>query len=352
MRKLFTFSLLFTTAFAFSFHFPFFSSKKEEKKQTKVLNGAGATFPYPVYTTWAKEYYKETGVKVNYQGIGSGGGQKMIKNRLVDFAGSDQMISPETLRKWHVLQYPGVIGSIVVVYNIPGIEDMQLKLPNDVVADIFLGKIKYWDDPRIKAANPNLNLPHMKITIVHRSEGSGTTWNFSYWLSQISPEWKEKIGYGKVVNWPTGIGAKGNFGVAAYIQQIPGAIGYVEYAYKLKNNLKAAQLQSAQKTFVKPTLESFVAAAKNARWDGSNDFYIPSNLILSPGKDSWPLTVATMILIPEEKVQKDKEVNKFFLWAFEKGKEDAINLGYVPLDENTVGKVKVYWKKHNVYPEK
>ncbi len=321
-----------------------------QKSSKIVLNGAGATFPYPVYTTWAKKYYKETGVKVNYQGIGSGGGQKMIKNRLVDFAGSDQMLEPVTLRKWHVLQYPGVVGAIVVVYNLDKVKDGELKLPNDVVSDIFLGKIKYWDDEKIKKANPNLNLPHQKITVIHRAEGSGTTWNFSYWLSQISPEWRNKIGYGKVVEWPTGIGAKGNFGVAAYIKQIPGSIGYVEYAYKLKNNLKAAQLQSKEGKFVKPNMRSFTEAAKNAKWSPENDFYLPSNLILSPGKNSWPLTVATMILIPEEKIEKDKEVNKFFYWAFKNGKKDAKDLGYVPLDENTVNKIKIYWKNHKVNP--
>jgi len=234
--------------------------KGEAEKATKehvevTINGAGATFPYPVYVNWAKEYEKETGIKVNYQGIGSGGGIRQVTERTVDFGGSDKMLSPEELEKRKLYQFPAVIGSIVVVYNLPGVGDGELRLSNKTACDLFMGKVKYWDDPEVRKDNPGIKLPHRRVTVVHRSEGSGTTWNFTYWLSRVCPEWKEKVGYGKVVNWPTGIGAKGNAGITNYVKQIPGAIGYVEYAYKLQNKLKAAQLQTKEGNFVEPTEE-------------------------------------------------------------------------------------------------
>jgi len=309
-----------------------------------VINGAGATFPYPVYVSWAQKYYQATGIKVNYQGIGSGGGIRQITARVVDFGGSDKMLSPVELEKRKLYQFPAVIGSIVVVYNLPGVGDGKLKLSNKAVSDIFMGKIKYWDNPEIKKNNPYIRLPHYRITVVHRSEGSGTTWNFTYWLSHVSPEWKEKVGFGKVVNWPTGIGAKGNAGVAGYVKRIPGAIGYVEYAYKLQNRLKAAQLQTTAGNFIKPTKESFQSAAAHASLYWESHFYNRGNILLAPGKNSWPLTVATMILLPKEKVQKNKLVTKFFNWAFENGDEVASRLGYVPLPEKLKKEIRYYWK--------
>ncbi len=312
---------------------------------SETLNGAGATFPYPVYVSWAKEYEKATGVKVNYQGIGSGGGIRQITARVVDFGGSDKMLSPVELEKRRLYQFPAVIGSIVVVYNLPGVGDGELRLSNKAVGKIFLGKIKYWDDPLIKKDNPNLKLPHMRITVIHRAEGSGTTWDFTYWLSHVCPGWKEKVGYGKVVNWPTGIGAKGNAGVAGYVRRFPGAIGYVEYAYKLQNNLKAAQLQTTEGNFIKPTEESFKSAASHANMYWECHFYSRGNILLAPGKTSWPLTVATMILLPKEKVEKNKEVVKFFNWAFENGDQIASKLGYVPLPKSLKDTIRMYWEK-------
>jgi len=320
------------------------AEKGAPRKSNVVINGAGATFPYPVYVKWAKEYEKATGIKVNYQGIGSGGGIRQVTERTVDFGGSDKMLSPQELDKRRLYQFPAIIGSIVVVYNLPGVGDTELKLSNKDVCDIFMGKVKYWDNSEIKKDNPNVKLPHQRITVVHRAEGSGTTWNFTYWLSQVCPEWKTKVGYGKVVDWPTGIGAKGNAGVTNYVMQTPGAIGYVEYAYKLQNNLKAAQLQSKDGNFVKPSEESFKAAASHASWKPENHFYLPGNLLLQPGKNSWPLTAASVILLPREKKERNRLVIQFFDWAFKNGDDIAVKLGYVPLPESTKEMVRNYWK--------
>jgi len=324
------------------------SAKKEDTTVTAkkiTINGAGATFPYPVYVNWAKDYEKATGVKVNYQGIGSGGGIKQVSERIVDFGGTDKMLSPKELSKRNLYQFPAVIGSIVVVYNLPGIGDGEVRLSNKTACDIFMGKVKYWDDKEVKADNPSLKLPHQRITVVHRSEGSGTTWNFTYWLSEVCPEWKEKVGYGKVVNWPTGIGAKGNAGVTNYVKQTPGAIGYVEYAYKTQNKLKAAQLQTKEGNFVKPTEEAFKAAASYAKWTKDSHFFLKGNLLLQPGEKSWPLTAATMILLPKEKKEKNKLVIDFFDWAFKNGDATATKLGYVPLPENVKEEIRSYWKE-------
>ncbi len=319
-------------------------SKTSVTKKGVVINGAGATFPYPVYVNWAKEYEKVTGVRVNYQGIGSGGGIRQVTERTVDFGGSDKMLSPQELDKRKLYQFPAIIGAIVVVYNLPGVGDTQLKLSNRDVCDIFMGKVNYWDDPEIEKDNPDVKLPHQRITVIHRAEGSGTTWNFTYWLSQVCPSWKSKVGYGKVVSWPTGIGAKGNAGVTNYVKQTPGAIGYVEYAYKLQNNLSAAQLQSRDGNFVKPTEESFKAAASHASWKPENHFYLPGNLLLQPGRDSWPLTAASVILLPREKKDRNRTVIQFFDWAFKNGDSIAVKLGYVPLPESTKSMIENYWK--------
>nr|WP_025209920.1 phosphate ABC transporter substrate-binding protein PstS [Hippea sp. KM1] len=310
----------------------------------KLINGAGATFPYPVYTTWSYAYYKATGIRVNYQGIGSGGGIRQITKRIVDFGGSDKMLSPEELKKRGLYQFPAVIGSIVVVYNLDGIDDMQLKLSNRTICDIFMGKLRYWDDAEIKKDNPSLNLPHEAITVIHRAEGSGTTWNFTYWLSRVCPAWNKEVGFGKVVNWPTGKGAKGNQGVTNYIKQIKGSIGYVEYAYKLQNRLKSSQLQSKEGNFVKPTRESFENAAKQANWSLKTSFYIPSNLLLAKGKDSWPLTVATMILLADDRPKSSKASVEFFRWAFKHGDKYAEQLGYIPLPASVKRMIEGYYK--------
>jgi len=314
------------------------------KKAKKMINGAGATFPYPVYVEWAREYEKATGIRVNYQGIGSGGGIKQVSERVVDFGGSDTMLSPEELGRKGLLQFPAIIGSIVVVHNVEGIKDGELKLSNEAVCKIFLGKVKYWDDDIIKKDNPGVKLPHQAITVVHRAEGSGTTWNFTYWLSSVCKEWKDEVGYGKVVSWKTGIGAKGNAGVTNYVMKTPGAIGYVEYAYKVQNNLKAVQLQTKEGKFIAPTFESFARSAETADWSPENHFYIEGNLILKP--NSWPLTASSVILLPKEKYGRNKMVVDFFKWAFENGDRIAKKLGYVPLPEKAKKMVENYWKEH------
>ncbi len=320
-------------------------TKTAQKSKSTVINGAGATFPYPVYSAWARKYYEATGIKVNYQGIGSGGGIKQVTDRVVDFGGSDEMLPPKELDKRKLYQFPAVTGAIVVVYNLKGVKDGQLKLSNRAVADIFLGKVKFWDNSEIKEDNPNLKLPHTPITVIHRAEGSGTTWNFTYWLSHISKEWADKVGYAKVVNWPVGIGAKGNAGVSNYVMQTPGAIGYVEYAYKIQNNLKAAVLQSRDGNWVKPNIESFKQAASHANWSLKKHFYLDGNLILQPGNNTWPLTVTTMILLPREKRQRNKLVTDFFNWSYKNGDEIAQKLGYVPLPKSTKELVRKYWKE-------
>ena len=322
------------------------SGTEKEPKRTErtVINGAGATFPYPVYVNWAKDYRKATGIRVNYQGIGSGGGIRQVTERTVDFGGSDKILSPQELDKRKLYQFPAVIGSIVVVYNLPGVGDGEIKFSNKTVCDMFSGKVKYWDDEEVRKDNPNVKLPHQRVTVIHRAEGSGTTWNFTHWLSQVCSEWKEKVGYGKVVNWPTGIGAKGNAGVTNYVKQTPGAIGYVEFAYKVQNNLSAAQLQTKEGNFVKPTEEAFKAAAAHAKWSAANHFFLEGNLLLQPGKESWPLTAASVILLPREKKERNKLVIDFFDWAFKNGDQTAIKLGYVPLPESVKAEVRNYWK--------
>lgn len=310
-----------------------------------LINGAGATFPYPVYSSWAYSYYKNTGIKVNYQGIGSGGGIRQITKRVVDFGGSDKMLSPKELKKRGLYQFPAVVGSIVVVQNLNGIKDCQLNLSNKTAADIFMGKIKYWDNKEIKHDNPNIKLPHKIITVVHRSEGSGTTWNFTYWLSHISEDWNNKIGFGKIVDWPTGKGAKGNQGVTNYVKQIPGSIGYVEYAYKIQNNLKTVKLQTADGNFIAPSDSSFKSAAKQASWSADTGFYINGNLLLAKGRKSWPLTVATMILLAKDRLKANKKAIAFYDWAFKNRDSTASRLGYVPLPKSTKTAIRHYWKE-------
>ncbi len=331
----------------------FGEGKKEEKAQKgteiraskAVINGAGATFPYPVYVNWAKEYQKATGVRVNYQGIGSGGGIRQVTERTVDFGGSDKILSPEELEKRKLYQFPAIIGSIVVVYNLPGVGDGEVKLSNRAVCDIFMGKVHYWDDKEIVKDNPSIKLPHQRITVIHRAEGSGTTWNFTYWLSHVCQEWNKQVGFGKVVNWPTGIGAKGNAGVTNYVKQTPGAIGYVEFAYKVQNGLSAAQLQTKDGNFIKPTEKAFKEAAAHAKWSSQTHFYLGGNLLLQPGENSWPLTAASVILLPREKKERNRLVIDFFDWSFKNGDQIAVKLGYVPLPETVKQEVRSYWKE-------
>ena len=308
-----------------------------------TINGAGATFPYPVYAQWAYLYNKETGVKLNYQSIGSGGGIKQITAKTVDFGASDAPLTSEKLDKEGLLQFPMVMGGVVPVVNIPGIKPGGIKLTAATLSGIFLGEITKWNDAKIAADNPGVNLPDTAVTVVHRADGSGTTWIFTNYLSKVSKLWKEKVGNAKSVKWPAGVGGKGNEGVAAYVQRIKGAIGYVEYAYALQNQLTYALLKNRSGGFVAPTSTSFQAAAANAKWDKAAGFYLV--LTDQPGKASWPITGASFILVHKD--QKDAETIKavldFFDWCYANGGPTAENLHYVPMPKPVVGLVQSKW---------
>ena len=312
----------------------------------EMLNGAGATFPYPVYSAWANEYNKVTGMKLNYQSIGSGGGIKQITERTVDFGASDKPLKPEELAKAGLIQFPAVIGGVVPVVNIAGIKAGELKLDSEAMCKIYMGEIKTWNDPKIKGLNPKLVLPANEITVVHRSDGSGTTAIFTDYLSDVCPAWKEKVGAGTSVSWPAGIGGKGNEGVANYVQQQANSIGYVEFAYAKQNNLSHTVLKNHAGTFVEPSFESFEDAAATANFDAKQDFYLWLND--APGKKSWPIAGATFILLGKEKKDSNVRVVKFFDWAFRNGDAKAKELVYVPLPKSLKEKVQAYWKANGV----
>ena len=310
-----------------------------------TINGAGATFPYPIYAKWAEAYKAKTGVSMNYQSIGSGGGIKQITARTVDFGASDAPLTVKKLNEIGLIQFPMVMGGVVPVINIAGIKTGELKLSGPVLADIYLGKIKEWNDPAIVKLNPGLKLPQEKITVVARSDGSGTTFIFTHYLAKLSPEFKEKVGNNTSVSWPTGVGGKGNEGVASYVQRLKGSIGYVEYAYALQNKMAYAQLQNKAGKFVKPDSETFQAAAAGADWAGTPGF----NLMLTDqtGENSWPITGTTFILVyrKQEKPEVGKEVLKFFDWAYRHGGKQAEQLDYVPMPTSVVKLVEETWKK-------
>lgn len=305
------------------------------------INGAGASFPAPLYYDWAFNYKKDTKNRVNYQSIGSGGGIKQITKRIVDFGASDKPLNSKKLAKAKLLQFPAVIGSIVVAFNVDGIADETLKLNNNVVADIFAGKITMWNDSAIAADNKGINLPNQKIIVVHRSDGSGTTYNFTYYLSGSSDNWKNNFGTGKAVDWVVGIGGKGNEGVANLVKQTPYSIGYIENAYKEKNHLSAAVLKTANGKWVKATEDNFKAAAKYASWTKEDNFY--AMLALQPGDTSYPIVAATFILLPTETPAMNKKVTEFYDYAFKNGDESAKKLGYIPLPEATKKMIREYW---------
>ncbi len=311
--------------------------------QAQTITGAGASFPYPIYAKWASLYEKETGNKVNYQSIGSGGGQQQIIANTVDFGASDDPMKAQALERHQLLQFPAVIGGTVPVVNLPGIEAGRLKLSGPVLADIFLGKITRWDDPAIRALNETLELPNKAIIVVHRSDGSGTTFGWTNYLAKVSPEWREKVGEGKSVKWPTGQGGKGNEGVAAYVRQLKYAIGYVEYAYAKQNNLSWAMLQNKSGAFVQPSAASFSAAAANAKWENTAGMGVV--LTDEAGEQAWPVSAASFILIRKQadKPQQTKGVFDFFGWAFKQGKEAAFTLDYVPLPDNVVQQIEAKW---------
>ncbi|BBE51556.1 Phosphate-binding protein PstS [Ferriphaselus amnicola] len=308
------------------------------------LTGAGATFPYPIYAKWAEAYKAQTGVGMNYQSIGSGGGIKQILAKTVDFGATDAPMTPEEQAKNGLTQFPTVIGGVVPVINLEGVAAGQLKLTGAVLADIYLGKITKWNDKRIAALNSGIALPDQAITVVHRADGSGTTFIFTTYLAQVSQEWKTTVGADKAVQWKTGTGGKGNEGVASYVQRIKGAIGYVEYAYALQSKMNFTQLENHNGFFVKPDDTTFKAAAANAKWDKANGFY--EILTDEPGKESWPITGATFILVykTQENAANGKEVLKFFDWAYASGAKMASDLDFVPLPDSVVKQIRESWK--------
>ena len=316
--------------------------------QAVTLNAAGATFPYPVYSQWAHKYNELTGVKLNYQSIGSGGGIAQVKAHTVDFGASDAPLKPEELEAIGVVQFPTVMGGVLPIYNVPQIESGKLKLDGPTLADIYLGKITKWDDPAIQKLNPDLKLPSQAIIVVHRSDGSGTTFIFSNYLSAVSPEWKEKVGAGTAVKWPAKneVGGKGNEGVAGQVKAVSGAIGYVEYAYALQNKIPFAMLKNKAGKYVQPSIDSFQAAAANADWSKAPKGFA-LNLNDQPGETSWPIVGATYILAYKNypDAAKGKAVLKFFDWAYTHGGDMAKNLQYVPLPENVVKLITADWAK-------
>jgi phosphate transport system substrate-binding protein len=319
-----------------------FSSVCSADKVT--INGAGASFPFPIYSEWAHKYAENTGVQINYQSIGSGGGIAQIKAKTVNFGASDEPLKQEELDKAGLMQFPMVMGGVVPVVNIKGIEKGKLKLTPELLSGIFLGEITNWNDAKIKKANPDLQLPDQAIVVVHRSDGSGTTWIFTSYLSTISKTWKEKVGADKAVSWPTGIGGKGNEGVSAFVQRTNGAIGYVEFAYALQNHLVYTQLQNKAGKFVEPTIDAFKSAAANADWKNAPRFFIV--LVDQPGDQSWPIVGATYILLYKDQADAKlaDAVLQYFTWCYDKGDEMAAKLLYIPMPKNVVDLVKATWK--------
>ncbi|MDE2418234.1 MAG: phosphate ABC transporter substrate-binding protein PstS [Burkholderiales bacterium] len=305
------------------------------------ITGAGATFPAPVYAKWASDYNKATGVKVNYQSIGSGGGIKQIDSKTVDFGASDMPQTDEVLKAKGQMQFPTVMGGVVPVINVKGIEPGQLKLNGQVLADIFLGKISKWNDPAIKALNPTLPLPDAAIAQVRRADGSGTTFIFTNYLSKVSAEWKAKVGEGTAVNWPVGAGGKGNEGVAAFVGRLPNSMGYVEYSYVKQNKMNYAVMQNSAGHFVKPEDDTFKAAAAGADW--AKSFY--QILTNQPGKDAWPISGATYILmhVKQDKPANATETLKFFSWAYKNGEKAAAELDYVPMPKPVIAAIEKAW---------
>jgi phosphate transport system substrate-binding protein len=311
--------------------------------QAADISGAGATFPYPVYGKWADAYKKETGIGLNYQSIGSGGGIKQIKAGTVTFGASDAPLTGEDLEASGLAQFPMVMGGIVPVVNIEGVKPGDLTIDGPTLAKIFMGEITKWDDPAIKKLNEGANLPSSAIAVVHRSDGSGTTFNFTYYLSAVSDDWKTKVGTEKAVEWPVGIGAKGNEGVANNVANTKGSIGYVEYAYALQNKLTHTKMINKDGKTVEPTAATFAAAASHADWSSQPGFGVI--LANQPGDDSWPMTAATWILVYKQ--PKDPaataEALKFFAWAYKDGGKMAEELDYVPMPDNVVAEVEKMW---------
>jgi phosphate transport system substrate-binding protein len=315
------------------------------------LNGAGATFPYPIYAKWASAYQKATGIKLNYQSIGSGGGIKQIMKKTVDFGASDAPMKPKDLGKHGMIQWPQIMGGVVPVVNLPGIQSGKIRLDGETLADIFLGRIQKWNDKRLTALNPGVDLPSEAITVVHRSDGSGTTFIFTNYLAKVSKSWEKQVGNAKAVAWPAGVGGKGNEGVASYVKRIKGAIGYVEYAYALQNKMTYTLLRNNSGAYVAPTSANFQAAAAGAEWGKAKHYY----LILTdqPGTEAWPITGASFIIVYKqaEKPETTAAALKFFDWAFHHGGQMADELDYVPMPDKVVEMVESTWTQEIHSPD-
>lgn len=312
-----------------------------------TINGAGASFPHPIYAKWAEEYRNQTGIEINYQAIGSGGGIRQITAKTLDFGATDAPLDVERLDKEGMVQFPMVMGSIVPVINVPGIKAGDLKLTGPVLADIYLGNIKNWNDERIANLNKDITLPNQPIYVIHRSDGSGTTYNFTDYLSQVSPEWNDNIGKNTDITWPRKaitIGGNGNAGVANFVSRTRGAIGYVEYAFAKQNGLAHTQLQSRDGKFLQPTMSSFQAAAANADWENAPGFRLLLNN--QPGLESWPMTAATFILMHKDQTDavKAQKIIEFFRWSYRNGGDLATELDYIPMPESVISLVKKTWK--------
>jgi phosphate transport system substrate-binding protein len=309
------------------------------------INGSGSTFVHPLMLTWAAHYHDASHLNVSYRGIGSGAGIRQIKAGIVTFAASDMPLTPEELRTAGLGQFPLVIGGVVPVVNLQGVKPGQLNFSGELLADIYLGKITNWNDPSIASINPGLKLPDLRIVVTHRSDGSGTTFNWANFLSKVNDEWKTKVGEGTTVRWPTGEGAKGNEGVALYVNNVPGSIGYVELAFALDHKMTYANLRNRSGVFITPSLQNFEAAATNAGWKAP-DFY--EVLTDAPGKDAWPITATVFVLMykhPKDAPQS-AEALEFFRWALEQGKSDAQRLNYVSLPESLVKQIEEYWAQN------
>lgn len=307
------------------------------------ITGAGATFIYPLLSKWSDDYNKATGARINYQSIGSGGGIAQIKAATVDFGSSDKPLTSEELADAGLGQFPSAIGGVVPVVNIEGMKPGQFRLTGALTADIYLGKVTRWNDPAIAAVNPGVALPDGKITVVHRSDGSGTTFNWVNYLSKVSPQWQSKVGEGTSVSWPTGVGGKGNEGVAAYVKQIKGSLGYVELAYATQNGMSYASMQNAAGNWVRPSAESFQAAAASADWANAKDF----SLVITdaPGADAWPVAATNFILMYKQPrdAKRSQGAIDFFKWALENGQPQADALHFVPLPPELVQQIEAYW---------
>jgi phosphate transport system substrate-binding protein len=309
------------------------------------ISGAGATFPYPIYAKWAAVYKGVSGTSLNYQSIGSGGGIAQIKAKTVTFGASDMPLKPKEQADAGLTMFPTVIGAEVIIYNVSGIPSNTLILDGPALGNIYLGKVAKWNDPAIKKLNPSLNLPNMPITVVHRSDGSGTTFIFANYLSKVSQEWAKNVGAGTAVDWPVGVGAKGNEGVAGNVAQTGGSIGYVEYAYAMQSHLRYTKLKNHDGQIVSPTMASFKASASHADWDHADHFYMI--LTDQPGAESWPIENPTFILMHKQPSDPaaSAEALKFFKWAYEKGDQMAESLLYIPLPDTVVRRIEASWKQ-------